>query len=68
MRLKIRTVTAAATAVGLVAAVSGALLAWTVRGEGKWLVVVPALMFAVVFVASRFFFNRFVTFRIKPIY
>ncbi|MFQ8826730.1 MAG: hypothetical protein ACLR76_04005 [Alistipes sp.] len=35
MRLKIRTVTAAATAVGLVAAVSGALLAWTVRGEGN---------------------------------
>ena len=68
MRLKIRTVAAAATAVGLVAAVSGALLVWMARGEGKWLVVVPVLMFAAVFVASRFFFNRFVAFRIKPIY
>lgn len=62
MRLKIRTVAAAATAVGLVAAVSGALLVWMARGEGKWLVVVPVLMFAAVFVASRFFFNRFVAF------
>lgn len=68
MKLRVRTIPAAAAAIGLTAAAAALLAVRLAGATGLWCAGASLLSFGLVYAASRVIVTRYVAFRVKPIY